>query len=212
MNWETQAASRAARYEVGAARLPADPTRRARQLLKMATAAGAVGLARLMLGEDGAGWFRRSADAYRESYALAPPESWGRVVGAVKAAILAGDARDEAVWALALLGGKESSIARYGDALARLALGRDDARSLSAVPDFPPDVAAALDALGARDAAAYRAAVASVLASFESREEFLEDLPVADTVLVLEALATERGIAAELRSALLPRRGARSDT
>jgi hypothetical protein len=46
-----------------------------------------------------------------------------------------------------------------------------------------------------------------VLDSFEAREEYLEDVPVADTVLVLQALARERGLAAELRrSALLPDR------
>jgi hypothetical protein len=43
-----------------------------------------------------------------------------------------------------------------------------------------------------------------VLESFETREEYLEDIPVADTVLVLQALAARRGIAAELSSSLLP--------
>jgi hypothetical protein len=43
-----------------------------------------------------------------------------------------------------------------------------------------------------------------VLASFESREAYLEDIPVADTVIVLEALAEPRGIAARPRSDLLP--------
>ncbi len=96
--------------------------------------------------------------------------------------------------------------------MARLALGEDDVPSLATDPEFPGDVAAALDALAARDAAAYRNAAASVLASFESRQEFLDDLPVADTVLVLELLAAERGIAAKFRSGLLPRRAGRSGT
>jgi hypothetical protein len=43
-----------------------------------------------------------------------------------------------------------------------------------------------------------------VLASFEERDAYLEDIPVADTVVVLEALAARRGLAAGLRSALLP--------
>jgi hypothetical protein len=47
-------------------------------------------------------------------------------------------------------------------------------------------------------------AVESVLESFETREEYLEDVPVADTVLVLQALAARRDFAAELASALLP--------
>jgi len=43
-----------------------------------------------------------------------------------------------------------------------------------------------------------------VLESFENREEYLEDIPVADTVLALQALAARRGLAAELSSPLLP--------
>jgi hypothetical protein len=47
-------------------------------------------------------------------------------------------------------------------------------------------------------------AVAAVLGSFEERDEYLEDIPVADTVIVLEALAERRGMATRLSSALLP--------
>jgi len=43
-----------------------------------------------------------------------------------------------------------------------------------------------------------------VLDSFETREAYLEDVPVADTVLVLQELAARRGLAAELDSPLLP--------
>ena len=43
-----------------------------------------------------------------------------------------------------------------------------------------------------------------MLESFETREAYLEDVPVADTVLVLQALAARRGMAAELESSLLP--------
>ena len=52
----------------------------------------------------------------------------------------------------------------------------------------------------------YLIAVESVLASFERRDEYLEEIPVADTVLVLQALANRRGLAADLASPLLPRR------
>jgi hypothetical protein len=170
----------------------------------MAMAAGTVGLARLMEGKDGADWFRRSAAAYRESFALAPPGSWGRVVGAVKSGILSGNARADATWALEQLPVEGSSTARYAEILARLSLGEDEAPSLVWDPEFPADVAAALAALGASDGAAYRDAAAAVLESFEARRAFLENLPVADTVLVLERLAAERGIAAGFRSPLLP--------
>jgi hypothetical protein len=44
-----------------------------------------------------------------------------------------------------------------------------------------------------------------VLESFATRDEYLEDIPVADTVLVLQALAEPRDIAADLSSPLLPK-------
>jgi hypothetical protein len=58
--------------------------------------------------------------------------------------------------------------------------------------------------IAAEDVVGYVESVESVLESFETRTEYLEDVPVADTVLVLQALAAKRGMAAELRSALLP--------
>ncbi len=77
--------------------------------------------------------------------------------------------------------------------------------------DFPQSVAAALFALAAADTSGYGRAVGEVLASFEERSDFLEDVPVADTVLVLQALATARGKAADLpASARLPQ-GARAE-
>ena len=54
------------------------------------------------------------------------------------------------------------------------------------------------------DRDAYGVAVASVLRSFETRDAYLEDVPVADTVLVLEALAARRGMQARPSSPLLP--------
>ena len=186
VDWEAHAARGAARYEDGAGRLPDDPRRRERQLVRMAMAATSVGLAREMQDLDGSEWFHRSAAAYRESFA---GDNWGRVVGAVKAGILAGDARRRRrVGARAAPRGRPRPRAterRWRGSRSA----RTTCRPLASDPEFPGDVAAALDALAARDAAAYRAAAASVLASFESRQEFLDDLPVADTVLVLELLA-----------------------
>ena len=43
-----------------------------------------------------------------------------------------------------------------------------------------------------------------MLESFETRDDYLEDIPVADTVLVLQALAARRNMAADLSSELLP--------
>ncbi len=68
-------------------------------------------------------------------------------------------------------------------------------------------MAHALAALASRDREGLDAARREVLRSFEERDAFLEDTRVADTVLVLDALARERGIAVEpLTSPLLPAR------
>jgi hypothetical protein len=180
-------------------------------------AATGAGLARSMQGRRGeaAGWFSRSAERFRESYPDAPVGSWGRLIGAVKARLLAGDARgaeEDAVWVLAQGPAESGSpIGRYAAVLALLVLGRDAdagplAEELVAVPEdaFPRSVGEALVALARGDTAVYGAAVAGVLESFEERDAYLEDIPVADTVIVLETLADRRGIAARPRSALLP--------
>ena len=207
-----------ARYEDGAARLPgiADKDERQRQLTRMGNAAGGAGLALLMAGraDEAREWFARAAARYDESFADAPPGSWGRPIGAVKAQLLAGDwaaANDAARWTLSTgADASGSPIGRYAACLAQLVVGDDAAaaelaQTLLGRDDFPDDVARALVALAAADATGYEQAVATVLASFESRDEYLEDIPVADTVLVLQALARPRGLAVEHESPLLPR-------
>ena len=102
---------------------------------------------------------------------------------------------------------------RYAAILAHLTLGEDaeahrQASRLQEEPPeaFPPDVADALAALAAGDRSGYAEAAGRVLRSFEERDAYLEDIPVADTVMVLEALAAQRGIAAHPSSPLLPGR------
>jgi hypothetical protein len=181
----------------------------------MGNAAGAAGLSLLMAGEgdEAAVWLDRAATRYRESYAEAPPGSWGRPIGAMKARILAGDlerAAWDAEWALAEgAAGADSPIGRYAAALALLVLGRwNEARvvadSLRTTDGFPHDVADALAYVAGDDPVGYVEAVESVLESFETRDEYLEDIRVADTVLVLQALARTRGIDVALSSELLP--------
>ena len=70
--------------------------------------------------------------------------------------------------------------------------------------DFPTHVGDALAFIAAGDVLGYQLAVEAVLESFETRDAYLEDMPVADTVLVLQALAAREGIEAELSSPLLP--------
>jgi hypothetical protein len=180
-------------------------------------AATGAGLVCLMQGRraEAAGWLARSAGRFRESHADAPPGSWGRPIGAVKARVLAGDwagAAADAEWTLEQRSAEaESPIGRYAAALALLVLGRDEEASGLAErlqeedeEAFPSAVADALAGLARRDAEAYGDAAGRVLASFEEREAYLEDIPVADTVVVLEALAGRRDIAAGLTSPLLP--------
>jgi tetratricopeptide (TPR) repeat protein len=205
------------RYADGESRLPDDADERQRQLTRLGNSANAAALALLMLGrrDEADAWFDRAATRWRESFEHAPPGSWGRPIGAIKARVLAGDwpgAVEEAHWALALGAPEaESPVGRYAGALALLVLDRwEEARrvanSIHGVDGFPEDVADALRMIAAGDdAIGYVEAIESVLASFETREGYLEDVPVADTVLVLQALAARRDLYAELDSPLLPK-------
>ena len=117
----------------------------------------------------------------------------------MKALLIAGeDASEAARWALdAGAVEAESPIGRYAGALALLVLGRDEEAAEVAATlgeGFPGDVADALRALAAHEVGAYRTAVDSIRRSFETREEFLEDVPVPDTALALDALAARRGL------------------
>jgi hypothetical protein len=181
----------------------------------MGNAAAGAGLAHLMNGDPARAkeWFRRGAERYRESYPLAPRGSWGRPIGIVKARILAGDwegAEADARWALEQGAvDAESPIGRYAGCLALLVLGRDEearvlADGLRTHEGFPSAVGNALAYIAAEDPLGYVEAIEAVLESFETREDYLEDLPVADTVVVLQALAARRGVAASLSSSLLP--------
>jgi hypothetical protein len=218
VDWAEHARREDARYRDGEARLPEaeDQDSRQRQLTRMGNAAAGAGLARLMAGdtEEGREWFARAVERYRESYELAPPGSWGRPIAILKARILSGDwdgAKSDAHWTLEQgAGNAESPIGRYAAALALLALGRDqEARALAdglrTRDDFPAPVADALAYIAAEDTLGYIDAIEAVLESFETREDYLEDLPAADTVVVLQAFAARRDMAAELSSPLLPR-------
>ena len=186
-----------------------------RQLTQQANAAWAAGLTLLMegRGDDGRASLRTAARLYRESWdAGAPPDSWGRPIAAMKALLVAGDdACDAARWALdAGAADSESPIGRYAGTLALLVLGRDvEARVLGSTlrndESFPAAVADALVTIAATDRAGYLLAVEDVLESFEQRTDFLEGIRVADTVLVLQALAAARDCAVDLpESELLP--------
>jgi hypothetical protein len=187
-----------------------------RALVRRGNIAYAAGLALLMAGDpEAAEWLRLAAARWRESWdAGEGREAWGRPIGALKASLLAGDEpgiEELARWTLDVgAATAESPIGRYGGALALLALGgwadaRHVAESLRERDDFPHDVADALAFVAAGDVIGCIEAVESIVESFETREEFLEGVPVADTALVLHELARRRGIEAPLPvSPLLP--------
>jgi hypothetical protein len=208
VDWRERYERAAVRYAAGETREPDE-----RQLVQLANAAWAAGLSLLMAGDrKGAKeWLLRAAARYRESWdACAASDAWGRPIGAMKALLIAGDGPAGQVqlsnslllaarWALdAGAVEAESPIGRYAGVLALLVLGRDEeAAALAATlgADFPPNVADALRALSAHDSHAYNVAVAAIRRSFEEREDFLEDIPVPDTALALDALASRRGLA-----------------
>jgi len=195
VEWRERYGRAAARYEAGETRELDE-----RQLVQLANTAWAAGLSLLMLGEkeESSEWLRRAAARYRESW-VAGSDAWGRAIGAMKALLIAGDdAREAAQWTLeADAAIADSPIGRYAATLALLVLENEEmaarqAADLQREAGFPRDVADALAAIANRDGASYTAAMARVRRSFEEREAFLEDIPVPDTALALEALGARR--------------------
>jgi hypothetical protein len=211
MDWIARADAKRARYEEPHGEIDE------RGLVRRGNTAYAAGLSYLMAGdEQAAEWLRRAAARWRESWdAGEGRDAWGRPIGALKASLLAGDdpaVEELARWTLELgAATADSPIGRYAGALALLALGRwAEARhvveTLRGRDDFPHDVAASLSYIAADDMVGLAESVESVVESFEARTEYLEDVPVADTALVLNLLARRRGTETALPpSRLLPR-------
>lgn len=216
MDWNAKRSWAAAEHAARSAWPLADGEREDFRLAGIAGVSWAEGLAALMLGEprDAARLLGRAADEYRASWAAAPAASWGRPIAAMRCRLLAGDNAGLELDASAALaagsGEAPGPVAGYATALALLALSRDGealpvARALQGRDDFVAPVADALVALAAGDTTGYEAASAGVVQSFEVRDAFLEGVRVADTVLVLDALAAARGIAAaHAATGLLP--------
>jgi hypothetical protein len=182
-------------------------------LLRDAVAVEAVGQRALLDGDGVAATtaLRSAADRYRASWEAAPPASYGRLIGLLKAAILAGDAEADAAYAVAQLPADAvSPPAAYARAIAAL-VADDDATARTAAEAMragsPPFVRAAdaITALADRDAEAYTNAIAAIVEDFTAREAHLTGVPIADTALMLERLAAPRGLACRPASALLPR-------
>ena len=141
--------------------------------------------------------FREAATLYAESYALAPPGSWGRLVGMLKAAVLGGGGAGEAARARELVPAPGSPTAWYAVAIAALVEGDDDAaveaagRCARAAPAFERAAAAAA-ALATGDDAALARAIAAIEADFASRDAHVTGVAIADTALLFATLAERR--------------------
>jgi hypothetical protein len=155
--------------------------------------------------------FAEAAELYRQSWMQAPPTAYGRLVGMLKSAVLAGQGIDEARFARHELRERDpnSSTASYAQALAALILDEDRdaetwARRMGTGDDAFKRTAEALAALAVSDADSYGKALTVIVRDFEQRAEHLTGVAIADTALVLEALAGRRGMSAAIASPVLP--------
>jgi hypothetical protein len=181
------------------------------ELLRDAMAAEGRAHRALLAGSPADEDLRAAVALYRGSWEAAPPASYGRLIGMLKAAVLAGDAREEALYVRGSLGEAVASApASYALAIAALVEGDDGAAAEAAeamrAGGSPAMVRAAdaIAALVAGDRAAYGEAVHAIVADFEGRDEHLTGVPIADTALMLERLAAARDMACGVESPLLP--------
>jgi hypothetical protein len=157
--------------------------------------------------------FAQSAELYRRSWEAAGATSYGRLIGMLKGAVLAGGGQDQAAYAARALADDESdsAAAAYVRALAALIAGDDQAAShwadrMRGGSGAFDRTAEAIDALAGRDGPGYASAVEAIVRDFEQRADHLTGVAIADTALMLQELAARRGIAAELESPVLPGR------
>ena len=160
----------------------------------------------LLAGGDADEELKAARDAYLASHAETGASSWGRLLGALKMAILARDGAEAiARQAVAETAEADSPASAYVRALALVCLGQEpDVMPMLEAGDAFARTGRALAALAAADRAAYAAALAEIVGDFEARDQHLSGVAIADTVLVLERLAETRGIAADPQSPLVP--------
>jgi hypothetical protein len=181
-------------------------------LLLEAIGADGEGFKRLLTGDAAGGRaaLAEAAGRYRRSWELAPPRSYGRLVGMLKSAVIGGEGAGAAAYARAALGDScDSPTSCYALAIAALAEGDDPSAARAAegmrAGDPPFQRAAeAIVALAMRDGPAYAAALDAIIADFAAREAHLTGVAIADTAVMLEALATPRRMARRPSSPLVP--------
>jgi hypothetical protein len=155
--------------------------------------------------------FREVADLYRQSWEAAHARAYGRLVGMLKASVLAGGGTAEAAYARAALAdaNADSATANYARAIAALIAGDDEdalarATLLGEATDAFARAGEAISGLAAHDEARYAAALEVIVRDFEQRSQHLTGVVIADTAVVLETLAARREMAAGIESPVLP--------
>lgn len=186
----------------------------AQELLDEAIAADADAYQALFAGRmaDAHASLESAAALYRASWEAAPPRGFGRLVAFLKSATLAGEGEDAARYVRERLDDVcDSPTSCYALAVAALIEEDDDLAAVAAARmreggDAFARAGLALGALAAGDGGAYAAAVTAIVRDFEGRSAHLTGLAVADTAMLMEALAADRGLAVRPRSEVLPDR------
>lgn len=163
--------------------------------------------------ETAAHMFDAASRRYRASYECAPPGSYGRLVGMLKAAVIAGDPLDAVGYVRsALADAPETPTAGYATAIAALVAGdrvaaRRGAELMAAGDERFGRAATAITALVDGDPDAYAAACRAIVVDFEARAEHLTGVAIADTAVMLEAIAADHGMACRPSSVVMPAAG-----
>jgi hypothetical protein len=154
--------------------------------------------------------FGEAAQGYRESFNCAPPHSYGRLVGMLKAAIIAGNPAEAARFArAALVEADATPTSGYASAIAALVVDDAEAARAGAALMSGGDArfgraARAASALADGDPGRYAQACRDIVADFAARTDHLTGVAIADTAVMFEILAAERGMACHPASPLMP--------
>jgi hypothetical protein len=166
----------------------------AQEALDRALAVEATAQAELLAGVAQPGGFREAAVWYRTSYELAPPTSYGRLVGMLKAAVLGGGGDEEAALVGRLLPeGGSSPTSWYAVAIAALITGDAPlalrgAEAMRGGGDAFGRAADAIAAIAGRDDGAARRAIAVIEDDFAARDAHLTGVAIADTAMLFATL------------------------
>lgn len=180
-------------------------------LLLEAIAVEGDGQRLLLAGEKQTGEerMRAAAELYWRSWSVAPPRSFGRLVGMLKAAVIGGDAAEALRRAWPLVREPESPAEAYACAICSVL--RDDPAAVASATaamraggDAFGRAADALEAIARRERQALVDAVAAIVTDFTGRDAHLTGVPIADTALMMERLAAPHGLSTGIASPLLP--------